>query len=108
MTVYVIAEIRITDDRWVPAYATSVHDIVHRHGGRYLSRSGRLKTLEGEPLDSSLVAIMSFPTPKAAEAFVHDPQYAPYLAARRGGSESRFRMIDDTDIAGTISYLPKG
>ena len=36
-----------------------------------------------------------------------DPKYAPYAAARQAGSESRFQLIDDTDLAGTIPYLPK-
>ena len=43
MTVYVIADVKVTDDRWVPAYAASVHDIVHKHGGKYLSRSGNVR-----------------------------------------------------------------
>ena len=51
---------------------------------------------------------MSFPSAQHAEAFVADPEYTPFLAARRGGSESRFQMIDDTDLAGTIPYLTKG
>ena len=34
MTVYLIADVKITDDRWVPAYAASVHDIVRKHGER--------------------------------------------------------------------------
>jgi uncharacterized protein (DUF1330 family) len=50
---------------------------------------------------------MAFPSTKHAEAFVADPSYAPYAAARQGGSESRFQLIDDTDAAGTISYLTK-
>jgi uncharacterized protein (DUF1330 family) len=50
---------------------------------------------------------MAFPSATAAEAFVHDPEYAPFVAARRSGSESRFQLIDDTDLAGTIPYLPK-
>ena len=50
MTAYVIADIKVTDDKWVPAYAASVHDLVHKHGGKYLSRSGNVKTLEGKPL----------------------------------------------------------
>jgi len=33
MTVYVIADIKVTDDGWVPAYAAAVHEIVHKHGG---------------------------------------------------------------------------
>src|SRR3977135_3642260 len=102
MTVYVIADVKVTNDQWVPAYATSVHDLVHKHGGKYLSRSGNVKTLEGAPLDTSLIAIMAFPSAKSAESFVTDPAYTRYAAARRSGSESRFQLIDDTDLAGTI------
>lgn len=108
MTAYVIADIKITNGEWVPAYAASVHNLVQKHGGKYLSRSGNVKTLEGKPLDTSLIALMAFPSETEAEAFVHDPAYAPFVAARRGGSESRFQLIDDTDLAGTIPYLPKG
>jgi uncharacterized protein (DUF1330 family) len=108
MTVYMIADIKLSNDKWVPAYAASVHDLVHKHGGKYLSRSGNVKTLEGKPLDTTLIALMAFPTAGAAEAFVNDPNYAPFAAARQGGSDSRFQLIDDTDLAGTIPYLPKG
>ena len=108
MSVYVIAEIKVTDNQWIPAYAEKVHGLVHKHGGRYLARSGNLTTLEGTPRASSLVAIMSFPSPKEAQGFVSDPAYAPFAAARKQGSESHFMLIDDTDVAGTIDYLPKG
>ena len=108
MTVYMIADIKVTDNKWVPAYAASVHDLVHKHGGKYLSRSGNVKTLEGKPLDTSLIAILQFPSGEAVSAFLADPKYAPFAAARKDGSESRFQLIDDTDLAGTISYLPKG
>jgi len=108
MKAFLIADIKVTDDKWVPEYAASVHDIVHKHGGKYLSRSVNVKTLEGTPPYTSLIAIMAFPSIKDAEAFVADPAYAPYVAARRAGSESRFQLIDATDLAGTISYLNKG
>jgi uncharacterized protein (DUF1330 family) len=107
MTAYLIADIKVIDGKWVPDYAASVHELVHKHGGKYLSRSGNVKTLEGAPLDTSLIAIMSFPTANAAESFVTDPAYGRFAAARRGGSESRFQLIDDTDLAGTIPYLAK-
>jgi hypothetical protein len=42
------------------------------------------------------------------KAFITDPKYTPYVAARQHGSESRLQLIDDTDLAGTISYLPRG
>ena len=108
MTVFLIADIKITDDKWVPDYAASVHTIVHKHGGKYLARSGNVITLEGATLDISLIAIMAFPSAKQAHDFLADPAYAPHIAARRGGSKSRFQLIDDSDVAGTISYLTKG
>jgi len=108
MTVYVIADIKITDDKWVPDYAASVHDLVHKHGGKYLARSGNVKTLEGKPLDTTLIALLEFPSEQAVKAFATDPKYAPFAAARQRGSESRLQMIDDTDVAGTIPYLRKG
>ncbi len=89
MTAYVIADIKVKDDKWVPAYAASVHDLVHKHGGRYLARSGNVKTLEGKPLDTSLIAIMAFPSAKAAEAFTTDPQYAPFVVAPAATAASR-------------------
>ena len=50
MTAFLIADIKVTDKKWVPEYAASVHALVHKHGGKYLSRSGNVKTLEGAPL----------------------------------------------------------
>ena len=107
MTAYLIADIKVTNDKWVPDYAASVHELVHKHGGKYLSRSGNVRTLEGAPLETSLIAIIAFPSAKAAESFANDPAYSRYAEARRNGSESRFQLIDDTDLAGTISYLAK-
>ena len=105
MSVYLIADIEVTDDGWVPEYATHVHEIIARHGGKYLARSGNIETLEGESPDSTLIAIIEFPDRAAVQAFASDPDYAPFLSARRQGSVSRFRVIDDTDLAGTIPYL---
>jgi uncharacterized protein (DUF1330 family) len=76
--VYVIAHIKVTDDGWVPAYAASVHDIVHKHAGKYLSRSGNVKTLEGKPLDTTFKALLEFPSAEAVKGFATDPKYAPY------------------------------
>ncbi|MCG6924767.1 MAG: DUF1330 domain-containing protein [Acidobacteria bacterium] len=108
MSVYLIADIKVTDDGWVPEYAAEVHKLVEKHGGKYLSRSGNITTLEGTDKDSTLIALLQFPTRKALESFAQDPEYAPFGAARRAGSVSNFHMIDDSDIAGAIPYLPAG
>jgi uncharacterized protein (DUF1330 family) len=107
MSVYVIADIMVTDDSWIPEYASKVPDIVHKHGGRYLSRTGNIRTVEGEPLNGTLVALIKFPSMEAVQAFVGDPEYAPYGEARQKGSVSGLHVIDDADLAGTLPYLPK-
>ena len=72
MTVYMIADIKITDNKWIPTYAASVHELVHKHGGKYLSRSGNVKTLEGKPLDTNLIALIEFPSAQAVTSFLAD------------------------------------
>jgi len=106
MAVFLIADVKVTDDSWIPDYAAAVHDIAARHGGTYLSRSGNIDTIEGEGLDSTLIALIRFPSREALDAFANDPDYAPFAKARQAGSVSRFHVIDDTDLAGSIPYLP--
>ena len=105
---YMVAQVKVTDDSWVADYAARVSDIIHRHGGRYLSRSGNIETLEGSDKDSTLIAILEFPTRDALNSFASDPEYAPFGRARQAGSVSNFHVIDDTDIAGSIPYLKAG
>ena len=108
MPAYIIAEVAVTDDGWVPDYVARVHDIAAKHGGKYLSRSGNIETLEGTPRDDTLIALIEFPSTDAARAFANDPEYAPFGQARQAGSRSHLSLIDDTDLAGAIPYLPKG
>ncbi len=106
MTVYMIADLTLTDGAWIPDYAANVHPIVTAHGGRYLARSGNITSLEGAAKTSTVVAIVEFPDAAACLAFVNDPAYAPYKAARGAGTQSQFFMIDNTDLVGSIPYLP--
>lgn len=105
---FLIAQVKVNDDSWIPEYAAKVHDIVHRHGGKYLSRSGQIETLEGPESTANLVAVIEFPTDEALHAFVADPEYAPFAKARQAGTDSHFIAIDDTDAAGSIPYLKAG
>ena len=75
MSVFLIADVTVTDDAWIPEYAEKVHDIVHKHGGKYLARSGNITTIEGEGLDTTLVALLEFPSMEAVKAFSEDPAF---------------------------------
>jgi uncharacterized protein (DUF1330 family) len=105
MAHYLIAQVKVTDDSWIPEYAANVHDIVHRHGGKYLSRSGSITTLEGKDSTADLVALIEFPTQTAMHEFISDPDYLPYAQARQAGTDSQLIGIDSSDAAGTIPYL---
>jgi uncharacterized protein (DUF1330 family) len=108
MANYLIAQVKVNDDSWIPDYAAKVHDIVHRHNGKYLARSANITTLEGDQSDASLVAVIEFPTMDDLQAMVSDPEYAPFAEARQAGSDSQLMAIDSTDAAGTIPYLTAG
>ena len=105
MTHYLIAQVKVNDDSWIPEYAEKVHDIVHRHGGKYLSRSGSITAIEGDQPNADLVALIEFPSMEDLQGFVTDPDYAPFAKARQDGTDSRFMAIDSSDVAGTIPYL---
>ena len=108
MAVYLIAQVKITDDAWVPDYAAKVHDIAAKHGGNYLSRSANITQLEGDLPDIDVVALIEFPSLESAQAFAADPEYAPFSKARQDGTVSSLFVVDDTDATGGIPYLPSG
>ncbi len=108
MAVYLIGEVTITDESWIPNYATNVHDIAHKHGGKYLSRSSNIKTVEGKECTANMIALVEFPTMEALEGFLNDPEYAEFRQSRIKGSISNLHVIDDSDAAGSIPYLKKG
>ena len=105
MSHYLIAQVKVNDDSWIPEYAANVHDIVHRHGGKYLTRSGNISSLEGDALSADLVAVIEFPSEAAMQAFISDPEYVPYAKARQAGTDSLLFGLDASDGAGTIPYL---
>ena len=75
MSVYLIADIKVTDDAWVPDYAANAHKLVHKHGGRYLARSGNVRVIEGMPPETTLIALIEFPSAADVERFLSDDAY---------------------------------
>ena len=61
MSVYLITDVKVIEDFWIPDYVANVHDIFYRHGGKYRSRSASIINIEGEPLDTTLIAVLEFP-----------------------------------------------
>ncbi len=97
MVCYSVLEVTPTDDAWIPGYLEPVAEIIIKHGGRYLARTASHERLEGEGDEVALRVILEWPSSAEAKAFVNDPDYAPYLAARHAGSVSHHVIIEGKD-----------
>ena len=79
-------------DDLVPDYFTHVPALVRRHGGEYLAvpkgEPGAVELLEGDAPVPQTIVLISFPSIEASKAFLADPEYAPFKAARVRASDS--------------------
>jgi uncharacterized protein (DUF1330 family) len=96
---YTVAELQVTDPAWVRDYLAEVTGMVERHGGRYLARTPRVETVEGEPREGLLVLI-EWPSAEAAHAFYESEEYRPHRERRRAGAENRFVLVAGEDVSG--------
>lgn len=86
MAAYLFVTITAHDLAWAAAYQANVPAIMQRHGGAFAAVSDCVKRYEGKGPYPDRAALMTFPSMEAIEAFVTDPDYAPYRAARRASS----------------------
>ena len=94
MPAYVIGRLEIRDASWAAEYAEKIRPLLEKHGGRYLVRGARMETLEGiAPLPSSMV-VLEFPSMEHAQAWYHDPEYAPLIRLRQSGSDGALVLVD--------------
>jgi uncharacterized protein (DUF1330 family) len=97
---YAVAEIDITDPRWIPAYVEHTTRLVERHGGRYLARTGNFEKLEGEREPPQIYLIIEWPSREAGEAFYESEEYRPYRDSRQHGSRGEFVLVAGEDSSG--------
>jgi uncharacterized protein (DUF1330 family) len=88
MAAYLLVTIKVHDPSWMDEYAANVPAIVHKHGGEYLVVSESIKRYEGEGPDPDGIVLFTFPSMKAIDEFISDPDYGPYKAARLAASSS--------------------
>ena len=99
MNYYVIAEVNITDDSWVPEYIQEVTRLIEQHGGRYLARTPNTQRLEGERALPQVVALIEFPSQEALQAWYSSAEYQPYLQQRLSGGSTELTVVPGEDFA---------
>lgn len=98
---YVIGEIEVTDQSWVPDYVKNVTGMVERWGGRYLTRTSRLEKIEGARTALPMIVIVEWPSKETAVKFYESEEYRPYREARRGGARNEFLLVAGEDVTKT-------
>lgn len=106
MRYYAVAEMEITDPRWVADYVAHVTPMVERRGGRYLARTTRVESIEGERAAPQVALLIEWPSREAADAFYESEEYAPFRAARMRGSRSEFLLLAGEDVNG-LADVPR-
>jgi uncharacterized protein (DUF1330 family) len=95
VSVYVIAEIEITDPDGYAEYAPLANASVLRHGGRFVVRGGPSETMEGDW--AGRMVVLEFESLEAAWSWYHSDDYQAALPIRLKSSRGRMIAVEGAD-----------
>tara|TARA_B100001741_G_C16231723_1_gene449783 strand:- start:345 stop:638 length:294 start_codon:yes stop_codon:yes gene_type:complete len=85
MSVYWVLDNEITNEYDYNRYRKEAPFYVQRHGGEFCVRGGAIDQIYGE-WQPKRVVILKFPSKKAFESFINDPEYKPWKELREKSS----------------------
>ncbi|MCK6264674.1 DUF1330 domain-containing protein [Vibrio sp. ZSDE26] len=94
---YSVVEVTPTSEEWIPSYIEQVTQIVAKHGGKYLARTGSHQQMEGDRESAALCVIIEWPSKEAAVGLMEDPAYAPHFKARSEGAVNHHIFVEGKD-----------
>jgi uncharacterized protein (DUF1330 family) len=86
MTAHVVSLVDVSNAPQYGEYVALAGPIVARHGGRFLSRGGERRVLEGS-VDFPRVVIVEFPSMEAAMQCYGSPEYLAAREKRLGAAD---------------------
>jgi uncharacterized protein (DUF1330 family) len=87
MTIYVIAQLKMTDRAAYDRYQARFFDVFRKFSGRLLSADEKPAVLEGE-WDRDKLVLMSFPDEAAFRAWADSPEYLEISKERKAGARA--------------------
>lgn len=93
MSVYLIADIDVTDVAGFEDYKRRVPAVIAAHGGRYIARGGARHVLEGSWRPKRAV-IIEFPGLDAFKAFWDAPEYQPLRELRERSAKTNLVVVE--------------
>jgi uncharacterized protein (DUF1330 family) len=96
MKAYCIVYELLHDAKMFEEYRKQVMPTIEAYGGTFLVRSGKFTVLEGE-MPFERIAVVEFPSRKAAEDWYHSPAYQKILPLRLNSTRCQFIVADGVD-----------
>jgi uncharacterized protein (DUF1330 family) len=93
MPVHVIIDVKVKNKEKYIEVARKLPASVQKHGGRYLSRGGKITTLSGS-WHPDAVVLIEFDNIQQVEKWVASPEYAETAALRGATTESNLIYIE--------------
>jgi uncharacterized protein (DUF1330 family) len=97
MSVYVIAQISITDRDVYSRYQTRFTDVFRQFKGRLLAADENAEVFEGEWMRDKVI-LMSFPDKEAFEEWAFSPAYQEIAKDRKAGSEGVVLLVKSFSV----------
>lgn len=91
-----MVEIEILDPQAYGEYVERIPPVVHRHGGRYVVRGGRVTPLAGG-WDPDRVIVVEFPDEAALYAFVASDDYRELAVLRENSTRTRSIVLEGVE-----------
>ena len=92
----IVYERRLHDPQMFDEYRKQVMPTIEAHGGKFLVRGGKFTTLEGE-MPFERIAVLEFPSRKAAEDWYNSAAYQKILPLRTNAIEAQFVVADGVE-----------
>ncbi|MCK1753978.1 DUF1330 domain-containing protein [Bradyrhizobium sp. 137] len=92
MTVYAIAQLKMTDRAAYDRYQERFFDVFKKYGGKLLAADEHPRVLDGAWLHDKIV-MMSFPDEAAFLAFSNAPDYEEISRDRKAGAQATILLV---------------
>jgi uncharacterized protein (DUF1330 family) len=92
----IVYERRIHDPKMFEEYRKQVMATLEAYGAKFLVRGGKFTALEGE-MPFERIAVLEFPSRKAAEDWYNSPAYQKILPLRLNAMEAQFIVVDGVE-----------
>src|SRR5579884_2102486 len=92
MSVYAIAQLRITDRRAYDRYQARFMDVMKKFEGRLLAADERPQVVEGS-WDREKLVLLEFPDEPAFREWAESPEYLEIARDRKAGSDAVVLLV---------------